>query len=125
MRSRDWSSDVGSSDLVPQSARLRSGRIAAPSARPSFPCRRRLDCPGPLMPNPKPNPKNNAPKLAPKLAVVILAAGKGTRMKSDLPKVLHPIAGKPMLWHVQASVAALAPAQRSEEHPSELQSLMR
>src|SRR3546814_16589561 len=63
------------------------------------------------MPNPKPNPKNNAPKLAPKLAVVILAAGKGTRMKSDLPKVLHPIAGKPMLWHVQASVAALAPAQ--------------
>src|SRR3546814_6066553 len=88
------------------------------------------------MPNPKPNPKNNAPKLAPKLAVVILAAGKGTRMKSDLPKVLHTIAGKPMLWHVQASVAALAPAQtvvvvapgmsdRSDEHTSELQSLMR
>lgn len=34
------------------------------------------------------------------LSVVILAAGKGTRMYSDLPKVLHPIGGKPMVQHV-------------------------
>lgn len=34
------------------------------------------------------------------LNVVILAAGKGTRMKSSLPKVLHPIAGRPLLKHV-------------------------
>lgn len=36
---------------------------------------------------------------------VILAAGKGTRMKSALPKVLHPIGGKPMLGHVLDAVA--------------------
>ena len=42
-------------------------------------------------------------------AVIILAAGKGTRMKSDLHKVLHPIAGKPMLMHLLDSLAALAP----------------
>lgn len=39
------------------------------------------------------------------LAAVILAAGKGTRMKSDLPKVLHPICGRPMLGHVLNTVA--------------------
>jgi bifunctional UDP-N-acetylglucosamine pyrophosphorylase/glucosamine-1-phosphate N-acetyltransferase len=40
-------------------------------------------------------------------AAVILAAGKGTRMKSDLPKVLHPIAGRPMIAQVLASLAPL------------------
>jgi bifunctional UDP-N-acetylglucosamine pyrophosphorylase/glucosamine-1-phosphate N-acetyltransferase len=39
--------------------------------------------------------------------VVILAAGKGKRMRSDLPKVLHPIAGKPMLAHVLATARKL------------------
>lgn len=34
------------------------------------------------------------------LAAVVLAAGKGTRMKSQLPKVLHPVGGKPMVQHV-------------------------
>ncbi len=42
-------------------------------------------------------------------AAVILAAGKGTRMKSDTHKVLHPIAGRPMLLHLLASIEALAP----------------
>jgi bifunctional UDP-N-acetylglucosamine pyrophosphorylase/glucosamine-1-phosphate N-acetyltransferase len=35
-----------------------------------------------------------------KVTAVLLAAGQGTRMKSSLPKVLHPLCGKPMLWHV-------------------------
>ena len=43
-------------------------------------------------------------------AAVILAAGKGSRMKSDLHKVLHPIAGRPMLEHLLESVGALGPA---------------
>ena len=34
------------------------------------------------------------------LDVVILAAGQGSRMKSDLPKVLHPVGGRPMVQHV-------------------------
>ncbi len=45
-----------------------------------------------------------------KIAAIILAAGQGTRMKSDLHKVLHPIAGRPMLMHLMDSFAALAPA---------------
>lgn len=44
------------------------------------------------------------------LAVVTLAAGKGSRMKSDLPKVLHPLAGKPMLEHVLDAASALPSA---------------
>ena len=42
---------------------------------------------------------------------VVLAAGKGTRMGSDLPKVLHPLANWPMLRHVLANVMALKPAR--------------
>ena len=42
--------------------------------------------------------------------VVILAAGQGTRMKSQLPKVLHPVAGRPMLEHVLDAAATVAPA---------------
>lgn len=44
-----------------------------------------------------------------KIAVVVLAAGYGTRMKSSLPKVMHPIAGRPMIRHLLASLEALAP----------------
>ena len=45
------------------------------------------------------------------LAAVILAAGKGTRMKSDLHKVLHPIAGRSMLDHLLDGLAGLAPTR--------------
>jgi bifunctional UDP-N-acetylglucosamine pyrophosphorylase/glucosamine-1-phosphate N-acetyltransferase len=42
-------------------------------------------------------------------ALIILAAGQGTRMKSDLPKVLHQIAGAPLLVHAMKSGAGFAP----------------
>jgi bifunctional UDP-N-acetylglucosamine pyrophosphorylase/glucosamine-1-phosphate N-acetyltransferase len=45
------------------------------------------------------------------LHVVILAAGEGKRMKSALPKVLQPLAGRPMLAHVIETARALAPAR--------------
>jgi bifunctional UDP-N-acetylglucosamine pyrophosphorylase/glucosamine-1-phosphate N-acetyltransferase len=44
------------------------------------------------------------------LSVVILAAGQGKRMNSDLPKVLQPLAGEPLLRHVLRTARALAPA---------------
>jgi len=46
------------------------------------------------------------------LAVVVLAAGKGTRMKSDLHKVLHPVGGRPMLHHLLETVDALEPSRK-------------
>jgi bifunctional UDP-N-acetylglucosamine pyrophosphorylase / glucosamine-1-phosphate N-acetyltransferase len=45
-------------------------------------------------------------------AVIILGAGLGTRMNSDLPKVLHPIAGAPMLVHAMQAAMVLDPARR-------------
>ena len=45
----------------------------------------------------------------PPLAVVIIAAGKGTRMRSPLAKVLHHLAGRPLLAHVLDIALALAP----------------
>ena len=44
-----------------------------------------------------------------RFAVVILAAGKGTRMESDRPKVLHNLASRPMINHLLATATALGP----------------
>jgi len=43
-----------------------------------------------------------------KVTTVLLAAGQGTRMKSEVPKVLHPLCGKPMLWHVLEALKSAA-----------------
>ena len=56
---------------------------------------------------------NSSPPVAvPPFAVVILAAGQGTRMRSDTHKVLHPIAGKPMLLHLLDTVEAIGAARQ-------------
>jgi bifunctional UDP-N-acetylglucosamine pyrophosphorylase/glucosamine-1-phosphate N-acetyltransferase len=49
--------------------------------------------------------------MARKLGAIILAAGKGTRMRSKRPKVLHPVCGRPILDYVLAAVRGLDPAQ--------------
>lgn len=47
----------------------------------------------------------------PELHIVVLAAGKGSRMKSAMPKVLHCVAGKPLLGHVLDAAVKLEPTQ--------------
>ena len=47
---------------------------------------------------------------SPRIAVAIMAAGKGTRLKSQLPKVLHEVGGKPLLAHVIAAAKQVVPA---------------
>src|SRR4051812_34968239 len=56
-------------------------------------------------PGTRPVPK----KASPSLAVVVLAAGKGKRLKSRTPKVLHPVCGRPILWHVLRAAQQLKP----------------
>ena len=50
-------------------------------------------------------------KTSPTLAAVVLAAGRGKRLKSATPKVLHPICGEPALWHVLDAVRAARPTK--------------
>lgn len=52
----------------------------------------------------------NTPLAPPRIAVAIMAAGKGTRLKSQLPKVLHEVGGKPLLAHVIAAATRVVPA---------------
>jgi bifunctional UDP-N-acetylglucosamine pyrophosphorylase/glucosamine-1-phosphate N-acetyltransferase len=56
----------------------------------------------------KPSLKSSTP---PRFAVAILAAGKGTRLKSQLPKVLHQIGGKPLLQHVIDAAKQIVPVK--------------
>ena len=53
---------------------------------------------------------SNHPPRAPRTAIAILAAGKGTRLKSKHPKVLHEVGGKPLLAHVIAAATRVVPA---------------
>jgi bifunctional UDP-N-acetylglucosamine pyrophosphorylase/glucosamine-1-phosphate N-acetyltransferase len=51
-------------------------------------------------------PRRNASRS---LAAVVLAAGKGKRLRSKLPKVLHPVCGRPLLWHALQNALAARP----------------
>jgi bifunctional UDP-N-acetylglucosamine pyrophosphorylase/glucosamine-1-phosphate N-acetyltransferase len=53
---------------------------------------------------------NNQQPRVPRIGIAILAAGKGTRLKSKHPKVLHEVGGKPLLAHVIAAATKVVPA---------------
>src|SRR5216684_8868133 len=56
--------------------------------------------------------ENTGPlETGPRFAVAIMAAGKGTRLKSQLPKVLHEVGGKPLLAHAITAAARVVPAR--------------
>src|SRR5437899_4235786 len=60
-------------------------------------------------------PKNSAganSSIGPRLAIAIMAAGKGTRLKSKRPKVLHEIGGRALLLHVIAAAQKVVPADQ-------------
>src|ERR1700733_3573055 len=65
------------------------------------------------MPRPKTSGKTKkTPSIPPpRIAIAIMAAGKGTRLKSKHPKVLHEVGGKSILAHVIASAQKVVPAQ--------------
>ena len=48
------------------------------------------------------------------IGVIVLAAGQGTRMKSDIPKVLHHLGGTPLFLHVLRAAQQLEPADISD-----------
>jgi bifunctional UDP-N-acetylglucosamine pyrophosphorylase/glucosamine-1-phosphate N-acetyltransferase len=55
--------------------------------------------------------KSATTRLAPRSAIAIMAAGKGTRLKSKYPKVLHEVGGKPLLAHVIAAARQVVPPE--------------
>ncbi len=60
-----------------------------------------------------PEPEENVPGTSPArtVAAVILAAGRGKRFRSSVPKVLQPICGRPALWHVLQTARAVRPSR--------------
>ena len=56
------------------------------------------------------SPYGSGAAASPRLAVAIMAAGRGTRLKSQLPKVLHEVGGKPLLEHVIEAAKRIVPA---------------
>src|ERR1700685_2404606 len=56
-----------------------------------------------------PKVKNSHSHRAPRVAIAIMAAGKGTRLKSKHPKVLHEVGGKPLLAHVIGAAVRVVP----------------
>src|SRR5690242_13290054 len=54
---------------------------------------------------------SGTPSFSTRVAVAIMAAGKGTRLKSQLPKVLHEVGGKPLLEHVIRAAVQVVPAK--------------
>ena len=59
-----------------------------------------------MRPRPLEGMSDPADPLSPRIGAVVLAAGQGTRMRSRLPKVLHPLVGQPMVTHVLDALAA-------------------
>src|ERR1700675_4452704 len=59
----------------------------------------------------KPDGKSRSNPQPPRIAIAVMAAGKGTRLKSKHPKVLHEVGGKPILAHVIASAQKVVPAK--------------
>jgi len=57
------------------------------------------------------NTSSRSTSSAQRVTVAIMAAGKGTRLKSQLPKVLHEVGGKPLLEHVIRAAIRLVPAK--------------
>ena len=57
------------------------------------------------------SPYGSGATSGPRIAVAIMAAGKGTRLKSQIPKVLHEVGGKPLLEHVIRAAVRIVPAK--------------
>src|SRR5215470_18821032 len=79
--------------------------------------RRKVSWPGPGRPGGQPDHRGPAPiprscvSASVPAAVIVLAAGEGTRMKSSVPKVLNPVGGETMLGHVITAARELSPRQ--------------